>query len=376
MILAPIAEIGSEQQVVQDAAGKRQRVRQWLDKRRLDGVILSRADNFAWITAGGCNKVVKDADAGVGHIVITPDRQYLVAYYMDAQRLWEEQAPSQGYELVTKFWHEGDERRFAKELAGQRVGADTPFPGTENVNQQIVELQWPLTVLDLERTRWLGKQHSDVLEKLFRQVEPGLTEKEIGRRLEIEFIRRGVKLDVSIIGSDERITKFRHLLATDKKLERYLILGPVISRWGLHSLCSRSLHFGEPPVEIARAYQAAATIEGRIFAELKEGLKFSAILELQKKWYAELGYPDDWNYHFQGGPTGYVTVDVNQNQTENVIHAPQPYSWFTTIRGAKVEELSILTKTGVEIASFGKDWPAISVETEKGPYVVPGMLVR
>jgi Xaa-Pro dipeptidase len=153
-------------------------------------------------------------------------------------------------------------------------------------------------------------------------------------------------------------------------------LGPVISRWGVHSLCSRSLHFGEPPVEIARAYQAAATIEARIFAELREGLRFSTILELQKKWYSELGYPDGWNYHFQGGPTGYVTVDVSQNQTENVIRAPQPYSWFTTIRGAKVEELSILTSAGVEIASFGKHWPAISVETEAGPYLVPGMLVR
>jgi len=161
-ILVSVAEIGSEQQVVQDAAAKRQRVREWLARRHLDGVILSRADNFAWITAGGCNKVVSDVDAGVGHIVITRHRQYLVAYYMDAQRLAEEQVAGQGYELVTKFWHEGDERRFAKELAGQRVGADTPFPGAENVNQQIVELQWPITALDLERTRWLGKQQSDV----------------------------------------------------------------------------------------------------------------------------------------------------------------------------------------------------------------------
>jgi len=215
-----------------------------------------------------------------------------------------------------------------------------------------------------------------VLEKIFRQVEPGLTENEIGRQVAREFIERGIKVDVPIVGSDERIAKYRHILATDKKLERYLLLGPVISRWGLHSLCSRSLHFGEPPAEVRGAYQAAATIEGRIFSELREGLKFSKILELQKRWYKELGYPDGWNYHFQGGPTGYVLVDVSQNQTENVIRAPQPYSWFTTIRGAKVEELSILTAVGLEIASLGSHWPTISVETEKGPVLVPDMLVR
>jgi Xaa-Pro aminopeptidase len=366
----------SDTQVVQDASAKRERVRAWLDRRGLDGVILSRADNFAWITSGGNNKVIEDLDSGVGHLVITRDHQYLVAFYMDAERLWEEQAAGQGYELVCKFWHEGDERAWAKRLAGKKVGADTLFPGTEYVNQEIVNLQWPMTDLDLMRTRWLGKQQGEVLEKIFQQVEPGMTENEISQQLALEFIRRDIKIDVPIVGSDERIIKYRHVLATDKKIDRYLLLGPVISRWGLHSLCSRSLHFGEPPTEIARAFQAAATIEGRIFAELREGLEFSKILELQKRWYAELGYPDGWNYHFQGGPTGYVLVDVGQNQTDNVIRAPQPYSWFTTIRGAKVEELSILTAAGIEIASLGENWPTICVETEKGLMTVPGMLVR
>jgi hypothetical protein len=41
-----------------------------------------------------------------------------------------------------------------------------------------------------------------------------------------------------------------------------------------------------------------------------------------------------------------------------------------------VEELSILTTEGLEIASLGDQWPTISVETEKGPILVPGMLVR
>jgi Xaa-Pro aminopeptidase len=372
----PIIDENTDQLVLQDASAKRERVRTWLDQRGLDGVILSRADNFAWITSGGNNKVIEDQDTGVGHLVITRDRHYLVAYYMDAERLWVEQAPGQGYELVTKFWHEGDERVFAKALAGEKVGADTMFPGTEYVNQEIVELQWPLSELDLGRTRWLGKQHSDVLGKIFREVQPGQTEKEIGQQVAREFISRDIKVDVPIVGSDERIAKYRHILATNKKLERYLLLGPVISRWGLHSLCSRSLYFGEPPADVRRAYQAAATIEGRIFLELREGLKFSKILELQKKWYTELGYPDGWNYHFQGGPTGYVIVDVSQNQTDNVIRAPQPYSWFTTIRGAKVEELSILTTTGLEIGSLGDNWPTISIETEKGSMLVPDMLVR
>jgi hypothetical protein len=67
---------------------------------------------------------------------------------------------------------------------------------------------------------------------------------------------------------------------------------------------------------------------------------------------------------------------MSQNQTDNMIRLLQPYSWFTTIRGAKVEGLSILTTEGLEIVSLSDHWPTISVETEKGPILVPGMLVR
>jgi Xaa-Pro dipeptidase len=362
--------------IVREAAKKRELVRAWLEERSLDGVIISTADNFAWITCGGNSRVINDVDNGIGHIVITRDRHYLVSYYMDADRLWEEQAPGQGYELVTLYWHEGDERLRAKSLAGRSVGADTLVPGTEYVNSEIINLQWPLCDLEVQRYRWLGKQHSDVLEKMFDEVQPGMREDEIARQMAVEFMKRDIKLDVSICGSDERIPKYRHILATNKKIERYLLLGPVISRWGLHSLCSRSMYFGEPPAEIKKAFLAAATIEGRIFAELSEGLRFSSILEKQKNWYREVGFPDGWNYHFQGGPTGYVLCDVSQNQTDHAIRAPQPYSWFTTIRGAKVEELCMLTTEGIEILSFGANWPAIIVDTEHGPYTVPGMLIR
>lgn len=362
--------------VLKDAAQKRAMLRQWMDKKGFDGVIISTADNFAWITSGGNSKVINDSEGGVGHIVITKDHQYLVSMYMDSDRLTDDQLPGQGYELVTMYWYEGDEKNKAKSMAGKRVGADTQIPGTENINYDLINMQWPLTNLELERYRWLGQQQSDVLEKILNAVQPGMSEIEILKQMEIEFIKRGIKLDVPICGSDERISKYRHILATDKKLEKYLLLGPVISRWGLHSLCSRSVHFGQPPSEIEKAFLAAATIEGRLFSELREGLKFSKIFELQKKWYADVGYPDGWNYHFQGGPTGYVIIDCGKNQTDETVCAPQPFSWFTTIKGAKVEELAILTKEGLEIASLGKNWPVIEVDTDKGKYPVPGMLIR
>lgn len=366
----------SDPYILEAAALKREKVRAWLKQVGLDGVIISRRDNFAWLTCGGDNRVINCSEVGVGHAVITQDKHYLVSYYMDSDRLLEEQIPGQGYEQVTMFWHEGDERERARTLAGEKVGADTPFPGTVFVGPQITDLHWPLNELEVERSRWLGRNIGEILEKVLREVEPGMTEYAIQQMLHKQIIERGMDYEVAIVGSDERIHKYRHVLATDKPLERYLLLGPVVRRWGLFALVSRSVHFGEPPAEVKKAFHCVATIEGRVISMLREGLPFAEILAHQKQWYDELGFPGGWNYHFQGGPTGYVLVDAARSLTDKVIQVPQTYSWFTTARGAKVEELTLLTADGAEIASLGDNWPVVEVDTVSGPFAVPDMLIR
>jgi antitoxin VapB len=374
--MGELIETLTDPRVTAEAAIKRERVRAWLDRKGLDGVILSRRDTFAWITCGGDSRVVSASETGVGHIVITRDAQYLVAYYMDAERMLTDQAPGQGYERVTVYWYEGDERERAKALAGKKVGADTVYAGTEYIYDEIKEMQWPLTDIELERTRWLGRQENELLVKVFSEVQPGMSEKDILKMVHCEIVQRGMDLIVPIVGSDERIFKYRHILATDKVLERYLLLGPVVRRWGLHALVSRTAYFGEPPAEVQKAFNVVATIEARLISSLRAGLPFKTILEWQKSWYAELGFPDGWTFHFQGGPTGYALVDCGQNQTDHTVCCPQAFSWFTTARGGKVEELAVLTEQGPEIASMGPGWPTVDIDTEQGKFTVPGMLIR
>jgi hypothetical protein len=149
-----------------------------------------------------------------------------------------------------------------------------------------------------------------------------------------------------------------------------------VRRWGLFALVSRSVHFGEPPPDVSKAFLCVATIEGRILSMLREGLPFAEILVHQKQWYDELGFPGGWQYHFQGGPTGYVLVGAARSLTDKVVQVPQTFSWFTTARGANVEELTLLTADGVEIPSMGNNWPTIEVDTASGPITVPDMLIR
>jgi Xaa-Pro dipeptidase len=179
---------------------------------------------------------------------------------------------------------------------------------------------------------------------------------------------------VLILGSDERVFRYRHPMPTDKPIQRYALLHSVARRWGLHSNVTRCVHFGKPSNEVRRVCEAAATIEGRLFAKLQVAVRFADILEWQKAWYEELGFPEEWQYHFQGGPTGYVIVDAMRCLTDKVVQVNQPFEWFITITGTKVGELALLTKSGLEIASQGNHWPTYSVETEKGVVEVPGLM--
>ena len=362
--------------IIEDAASKRQRVREWLCTSSYDGLVISRRDQFAWVTSGGDNRVTNNSEVGFGHLVITANAQYVVAYFMDAARMAEEQLSGQGYQLVSLRWFDGDPRMRALELAGKRVAADTQLPGAIDVNDQLNILHYPLTNIEIERCRWLGKAVSETLERIAEQVHPGMTEIEIASRMHSDLIMQQIDADVVIVGSDERIYNYRHPLPTGKVLDKYLLIHPAARKWGLHANVSRLIYFGQLTEKIHKAYNFAASVEAKIFAEMRPGLHFAELLTLQKQWYAEGGSPLEWQNHFQGGPTGYPVVDTNRNQTDTVLQLNQAFDWFVTVTGAKCEELSLLTERGKEVASMTAIWPKLTVETGHGSVVVPDLWVR
>jgi Xaa-Pro aminopeptidase len=368
--------IGSIDEIIIDADIKRARVRKFLELEGYDGLLISTREHFAWVTSGGDSHVVRNSSMGFGTIVITKDKAWLIAQSMDAARLFEEQAAEQEYELVTLRWYDGDVREKAMELAGRHIASDTDLNSAHNVYSALVDLHYPMTELEISRTRWLGAETDKLFTSFAHSVKPGETEKEIAARLHCEHLKSGMEVDVLIVGSDERCFRYRHPIPTDKNLEKYLMLHTVARRWGLHCNLTRFLHFGQPPDKVRKVYDAAANVEARVFLSLKPGVKFADILAWQKQWYAEQGYPEEWRNHFQGGPTGYVIVDAGRCLTDKVVQVNQPYEWFITVTGTKMGELAMLTENGFEISSYmNSTWPGMKVNTPMGEIEVPGLLI-
>ena len=371
-------QIGSPQQVLSDVKTKEERVYTFLEREGLDALVIGRQDNFAWITAGGDSRVITTSEMGFAYVVITGDHKWLVSHSMDGQRFMDEHAADQGYELVTLYWHQGSPEGKVLELTqGMGVGADFALPGARRYGAEIVDLHYPLTDLDIERCRWIGQTANRILTQVAQDLQPGVTEQEITASLLRDYALEGLTIDVLIVGFDERIERYRHPIPTGNALRQYALLHPAARRWGLHANVTRLVHFGQPPAKVRAAMDAAATVGGHVAKMLAPGVRFADILVEEKRLYNELGYPDEWNYHFQGGITGYTLADPTRcmNPDARVVER-QAYDYFITITGAKFEEFTLLTEAGVEVASLGPGWPTRSIQTPNGEIVVPAVLIR
>ncbi len=189
-------------------------------------------------------------------------------------------------------------------------------------------------------------QTAMLIESISDWVKPGMSEKEVERYVRNLFLAHKIELDVMLVGSDERIGRIYHCMPSNKRIEKYFLMNPSARRWGLHANVNRCISFGEPPVNVMKDHRAALEIEGRVLCSLEQGLPFSKVLDWQKEWYRELGYPDEWKNHFQGGPTGYRLADAYRCFTDQKIQSRQAFDWFLTIHGLQVEELTLLTDDG------------------------------
>lgn len=360
-----------------DKQEKRKRICQFMEENSLDALIINRQDNFSWFTSGGDNHVLSSSEQGAACIVITGDAKYLCAYPMDGYRIMDEEINSNDIELKITNWYEDSPLELAKKITrGKRTASDIELPGVEFILNKLVGLHYPLTELEIERCRWIGKKSNEILAQIAKDIKPGQTEYQIGAKILEEYYKEGMRIDVLIIGSDQRILKYRHPMPTDKKINEYVLLHPAVKKWGLHANVSRLVHFGLPPKEIKNKYLAACSVQASIIDSLEPGMLFKDIFKFIKNQYIKYGYPEEWKKHFQGAITGYIAADssISLNNTL-VAQKNQTYDWFITITGVKSEELSFLGAKNAQFLSVTNSWPNFNVCLNNKEIEMPEIMI-
>lgn len=352
------------------------RIEHWLEQKGYDALLLQRRDNFAWLTAGARNHIAKASDQGDSWIVIRKGSCTVVTSNIEAQRMLQEELRGQGWDVRAFNWWEPNADPTPGLLSGKAV-SDAGGYGTPIVQDEIQRLRVPLTEHERARYRQLGLEASEILEMVARRILPGQTEWEIAAQMEEAFWARGIEPTVTLVAGDDRIRQYRHPLPTGNRVHERAMLVVCARRDGLIANLTRLVSFVPLDEEIRRRHRACCTVDVALFLATRVGTPYEQLWKTMVQAYAAGGFPDEWQRHHQGGPTGYEGRDWRLVPgMAGQVQAYQAFAWNPSITGTKSEDTMIATPDGPQWITEPQDWPTIEVEWEGQRLRRPDILVR
>jgi Xaa-Pro dipeptidase len=358
---------------------KERRVRQFLGEKGLRALLLKRQANFSWMTGGGLNLVGIATEVGATSLLITEDSKYVICNNIEAPRMIEEEGlQKQGFAVKTFPWYEDRETAILKELVGDGpVGCDVSSPNTVLLAEEIARLRYSLTPAELERYRWLGEKVSLAVEKTLMETRRGEKESEVVGKLCQEIWKDRIDPIGLMVAADERISRFRHPIPTEKKIEKFLMFSINARKWGLVVCLTRFVYFGKLPASLKEKYEANVFVDCALMAHTRPGIPAREVLQKGIAAYREKGYPEEWQLHHQGGPIGYIPRDYRVNfKTPDIIQENQPFTWNPSITGTKSEDTILATKKGPEMITHPIQYPTISMTVAGVSFTRPAILEK
>lgn len=371
-----------------EATEKLARLRKLLADRKLDGVVIATERNLNWATAGGKDTVVWAQRETPVKLLITTDRQYLIANNIEGPRMQSEELSGLGYEWVKFGWSDDEKAAVRPLLKGKKIAFDhagTALDYAEGDKQKTVPevldfqpVTFPLTQGELKKLRWLGKKTVEVLEQASQVVRPGMTERDVQYLLQRELWYWDIFPTVVLTAVDERFKTYRHPVVVGATMKNYVALNVCARRWGLIVSTTRMVHFGEPDAKLAKAWRDGARVCAAMWAASKPGKTLGDVISAAQSGYAEIGFPEEWKLHHQGGPiAGLERLFTAAPGDKTKIIPGMMLAWNPTVQGTKFEDTVVVKADGTleNLTPPGK-WPSIAVAVGGVTYQVPTVLVR
>ncbi len=358
---------------------KERRVGAFLDSRGLEGLLLKRQANFSWMTCGGLNVVGVTTELGATSLLLLRDAKFVISNNIEAPRMIEEERlGEQGFALEVFPWQEDREAKIVRELMGHgRLASDVPFPGAETIPEEIARLRYSLTPQEVERYTWLGRQVSGCLESVLQETRPGEKESEVVGRLSEALWNDRIDCVTLMAAADERIHRFRHPIPTQRSMDRYFMLSVNARKWGLIVSLTRFVLFGSAREELRSRYRANVFIDCVFMAATKPGALARDVFLRGIEAYREMGYPEEWSLHHQGGAIGYTGRDYRANfQTEEVVRENQAFTWNPSITGTKSEDTILATTQGPVMITHPVSYPTVSLQVDGVPFIRADILEK
>ncbi len=355
---------------------KHERVIQWLRSNELDGVLLRRNENIAWLTGGAVElRVLTPNETGVAALLVTAEgARYYLTTANEAPRLHDEEFGALDFEPRIFPWCANTTDETALEITHGRLASDTPVPGCSHAN--LYPLRAALQETEIARFRWLGAHTAAAVTEVLKSLQPGITEYEIEGRVADALLQRGILPSVYLMATDERIFKYKHAVARGNKLEKYGMINLCARKWGLTVSITRFAHVGPIAAELAQRFHAAAQVNAALLDATRDGATSGHLFKTAADAYAANGFPGDEQFHHQGGATGYWEREwvATPGGKEEVVNN-QVFAWNPSIRGGKVEDTVLLQDGKIEVLTPTPELPDLASSANGNSYPATGVLI-
>jgi antitoxin VapB len=333
---------------------KETRLAQFCHSRGVEGVILRRRSNIAWLTEGADTHIDLSSRLAFGTVVWTPSKKTVYADVIEAPRLRVEEFGSD-WEFTDWPWVQ-DEPAVKGNFA-------TDWPTDE-----IAPLRYSLTMFELQKIRALGAETAEIMCRVMKHFPQNSTEHQLAGQVSGKLREEGIYTPVMLVASDERISQFRHPIPTGKQIERIVLAAVCAERDGLVVSMTRLVHFGKLDAELKAKHEAVCKVDAAYHAATNPGTRWCDALAAGLKVYKETGFENEWLKHHQGGPMGYELREFKATPTETrVARTNQLAGWNPSITGTKSEDTIV---AGGEVLTVYEDWPMLNVSGVHRPDIL------
>jgi Xaa-Pro dipeptidase len=355
---------------------KHDKIKKLLEEKKLDGIVFTTHSSFKWLSCGRANDVLKNENASLVYFFITPDKRYFIASRSDSFRVMAEELGGLEYEAVLYNWYNESVFDAIKRLGDyKKIGSDFAGDSTVFIPGEISSIRAELTEFEIIRYKKTCAEYTALLTDYCLSIKPGMTEIEIANGLLCAGADRHIRFPALMVGSDERISLYRHPAATDKKAEKYVLFATVIEREGICANVSRSVYFGAAPEELKAKQDVVNTLEASYQAYSTPGVTLGEIFEKGKKAYGDTGYAGEWENHLQGGISGYSPLEFLAFENSPVkIKENNIVVWNPTIKGAKSEDPVHISKNGPLQYTIDSRWPSKEYTISQKKFIRPVIL--
>jgi Xaa-Pro dipeptidase len=345
-------------------------------------LLLTTPSSVNWRTGGLSNPIDITAASDPVWVLDSDHGGALITSDIEAPRLERDYRVSDlGWDVVSAPWYDDDARlSLACDYAGVsalELLSDTVGVG-KNVRNSVIAARLTLSAPEQEELRELGSLVGRVLGAGLDAWIPGVTTdfdtaSAISAALEAE----GATAVCLIVGGDDRMRALRHPLSVGAVVHDAMMAVVVAKRAGLHIAATR-IALRNADDDIATLMKSVASVHDTVVEASLPGGTWGESVEALAAGYEEIGQPDAWREHYQGGPIGFEQreFELAPGHTDSPFwhlerRAPYAVAWNPSLRGgAKLEE-TYLIGDSVELLTRTPGWPL-----DDGPLGAPRSSIK